>query len=98
MNLPIEFRRTAKAEYDDASLWYDTERTGLGSVFEAAVQAVLSIIAGQPDRYPIAERDIREADVLGFPYCVYYRVRSERIIVVAVFHQSRDPAEWKSRV
>lgn len=54
-------------------------------------------IANQPDLYPVAARDIREAPVRGFPYCVYYRVRAGRLVVLAVFHQSRNPTDWQSR-
>ena len=97
MNLPVSFRPPAQSEYDSAAAWYDAQQPGLGPQFEAEVQAVLGVIAGQPDRYPVAARDIREAPVSRFPYCVYYRVRAGRIVVVSVFHQSRDPAEWQSR-
>ena len=97
MMLPVSFRSSAQAEYDGAVAWYDAQQPGLGPAFEAAVQTILAVIAGQPDRYPVSARDIREAPVGRFPYCVYYRVRVGRVVVVAVFHQSRDPAEWQSR-
>jgi len=66
-------------------------------VFGAEVQAVLDTIAGRPDRYPVVVRDVREAPVARFPYCVYYRVRPGRVVVISVFHTSRDPAVWQSR-
>jgi plasmid stabilization system protein ParE len=97
MSLPISLRPTARAEYASAVRWYEDQQPGLGAEFETAVEAVLTIAAGQPDRYPVVVRDIREAPVGRFPYCVYYRVRSARLVVVAVFHQSRDPGEWQSR-
>lgn len=97
MSLPVVFRATAEAEYIGAIAYYEAQQPGLGSDFEAEVQAVLDTIANQPDRYPVAHRDTREAPVKRFPYCVYYRVRADRLVVLAVFHQSRDPAEWQSR-
>ncbi len=54
-------------------------------------------ISAAPDSYPLAEGDVREAPVRGFPYCVYYRVRVARVVVVAIYHQSRDPAGWRGR-
>lgn len=96
--LPILFRPLAETEYNEAADWYDDREPGLGAEFEARVEAALSVIAGQPDRYPAVVRDIREAPVSRFPFCIYYRVRSNRIIVVSVFHQSRDPKEWQSRI
>ena len=35
--------------------------------------------------------------VIGFPYCVYYREEPGRVLVLAVFHTSRDPTVWQSR-
>jgi plasmid stabilization system protein ParE len=97
VSLPVVFRPAAQAEYIGAAAYYESQQPGLGADFEAEVQAVLDTIGNQPDRYPIAVRDIREAPVKRFPYCVYYRVRSDRLVVLAVFHQSRDPAEWQGR-
>jgi plasmid stabilization system protein ParE len=97
VSLPFVFRPAAEAEYLGAVAWYEAQQPGLGSDFEAEVQAVIDTIANQPDRYPAVHRDTREAPVKRFPYCVYYRVRSDRLVVLAVFHQSRDPADWQVR-
>ena len=97
MSLPVIFRRVAQTEFDDSAAWYDSQQPGLGADFVAEVQAVLDTISNQPDRYPVAHRDLREAPVARFPYCVYYRVRPNEIVVVAVFHTSRDPSGWQSR-
>lgn len=97
MSLPISLRPTARAEYARAVRWYEDQQPGLGSEFESAVEAALGVAARQPDRYPVVVRDIREAPVGRFPYCVYYRIRANRLVVIAVFHQSREPGEWQSR-
>ena len=34
----------------------------------------------------------------GYPYCVYYRIEEDRVLVLAVFHTARDPAIWQNRV
>lgn len=97
MTRSLIFRPLAEAEYLGAAAFYEDERAGLGTEFESEVQAVLDTIASHPDRYPVAVRDIREAPTHRFPYCVYYRVRGDRIMILSVFHQSRDPSEWQSR-
>ena len=58
---------------------------------------VLGRIAGQPDFYPVVWADVREALVPGFPYCVYYREEPGQVLVLSVFHTSRDPSVWQSR-
>jgi toxin ParE1/3/4 len=97
VNRTIAFRRVAEAEYLRATVYYENERPGLGAEFQSEVQATLQKVLAHPDRYPIAARDIRVLPTDRFPYSVYYRVRGTRIVVISVFHESRDPAEWQSR-
>lgn len=97
MKLPVRFRHLAKVEYDEAFDWYDDARAGLGEEFEAEVEKTIDEAASHPSRFPVVEGDIREAPVSRFPYCVYYRVSSNRLNVLAVYHQSRDPAGWRGR-
>ena len=98
MSLPITFRRQARREFDDAADWYEQRRSGLGARFVAAVQDVLDEAAANPRRYPEVLDCVREGIVHGFPYCVYFREENGEIVVLAVFHSSRDPAVWQSRI
>ena len=91
------FRPLARSEYQHSKEWYATQRAGLGLEFEAEVETVLLAIAEHPERYPVADDNIREAFVARFPFCVYFRVRPDRIVVVAVYHQLRDPSGWQTR-
>jgi plasmid stabilization system protein ParE len=97
MSLPVALRPFARVEYDAAVAWYEAAQFGLGDDLEAAVEAVFRTISTAPDRYPFADGDVREASVRGFPYCVYYRVRAVRVVVIAIYYQSRDPAGWRGR-
>jgi plasmid stabilization system protein ParE len=97
MSLPLVFRSAAQLELDAAALWYETQQAGLGSDFVTEVQKVLDAIANPPLRYPLVAKDTREGPVRRFPFCVYYRVRPDRVVVIAVFHTSRNPSIWQSR-
>jgi toxin ParE1/3/4 len=48
--------------------------------------------------YPEVLEDVREAPVVGYPYCIYYREEPGQLFVLSVFHTSRDPAVWQRRV
>ncbi len=98
MSLPVIFRRLALVEFDDAADWYNQRRTGLGAAFTVAVRHVLAKIAADPLTYPAVYADVRETAVPGYPYLVYYRITPSQIAVLAVFHTSRDPEVWQSRV
>lgn len=98
MSLRIAFRRAAQCEFIEAAEWYEKRRTGRGAKFTAAVREVLNRVAQEPDFYAIVLDDVHEAVVSKYPYCIYYRVDSESILVLSIFHTSRDPASWQNRI
>jgi len=95
--LPVMFEPPAQDELDSAYEWYEAQRPGLGDEFVAAVWTTIIRIRDRPDLYARTHKDVRRANVERFPYSVYYRVQSSRILVLAVFHGSRDPAAWRRR-
>ena len=98
MTTPVLFRRLARTEFDEASDWYERRQPGRGATFTTAVRRVLARIAASPDSFPEAHPDVREALVTGYPYVVYFQISPDRVNVVAVYHTSRDPSAWQSRV
>lgn len=97
MTLPIVYRRQARREFDEAGDWYDRERAGLGLEFLVEIERLLSHIAATPNQFSIIHRDVRKAVAQRFPYCIYFRVRDQCIVVLAVFHSARNPAVWQGR-
>ena len=98
MSLPVVLRDEAQAEFDQAFDWYDARRPGLGTEFLTEVQRVFDRIAANPLLHRVVFADIRKGVVRRFPFCVFYRPHPDRVEVIAVFHTSRDPSEWQSRV
>jgi plasmid stabilization system protein ParE len=97
MSLTVVIRPKARADFDEAFDWYESQRAGLGVEFSNRVQTVIDSIAVMPELPAPVYRDVRRAMVRPFPYSVIYRIRGMRIIVLAVFHNKRDPNVWKSR-
>lgn len=97
MSRPVILSRRARAEFDDAADWYERQKPGLGLTFSAAVRRMLLNLPSQAELHPEVHEDIREALVSRYPYAIYYRPEADRISVIAVFHTSRDPVEWKVR-
>lgn len=94
---PVLFRRQARLEYDNAGDWYEKELPGLGMEFQAEIQLLIQRIASTPEQFPILHRDVRKAVARRFPYCIYFRERNQRIVILAVFHSARNPAVWQQR-
>jgi toxin ParE1/3/4 len=98
MTFPIRLLPEAKAEFDSAADWYEQKQKGLGIDFILRVGEVFKRIAGNPGMHPVVYKDVRRALLKKFPYVVLYREDQGEIIVIAVFHTSRNPAVWQSRV
>lgn len=98
MTLRVAFRRAAIREFEDAAVWYDEQRPGLGEEFIVEIEEAVSRAAATPKRYPIVFGDLRRTVARRFPYSVYFRVRTNSMVVLAVFHGRRNPAIWQRRV
>jgi hypothetical protein len=57
---------------------------------------LLARIAEAPLFFAEAEDGICQVRVRRFPYCVYFRAKSDHIWVVST-HTARDPEMWKKR-
>jgi len=97
MTLRIVFRRAAKSEFEEAAVRYDKQCSGLGEEFTIEIDQAVARAAGAPWRYPIVFGDIRRTVARRFPFSVYFRIRSDALVVLAVFHGRRNPAIWPRR-
>ena len=91
---------TSAAEEDlaEAWQWYQEQRVGLGEEFVRCVDSCLESIQRSPDQYPLIWRTVRRALVRRFPFCIFYILDRDRIVILAVFHGARDPGTWQRRV
>jgi plasmid stabilization system protein ParE len=96
MNLPVVLTEDAENDFDTAANWYQ-EQGGLGLRFIAQIRAVLNPIGQMPELHRVIHQNIRRATVQKYPYMIYYRIRAERVEVIAVLHGRRDPSVWKNR-
>jgi len=96
-----EYRLVAEPRVDlDAAAayqWYENEQPGLGLEFLDQLRATYDRIAAGPFEYQDLRSGIRRALLRRFPYAVYFAVDGNLVIVLAVIHASRDPAEWQRR-
>jgi plasmid stabilization system protein ParE len=93
----LTFRARVAGHLTAAAGWYEDEDPGLGRRFLNAVDTLVIQIRQEPLRYPSIYRGTRRALVPGFPYAVFFLVRDEAIVVVAVLHTKRDPDNWRLR-
>ncbi len=85
------FLPEALTDLEAAFSWYEAQQHGLGEAFIRAVDAAIARILEFPEACPAAHRDARRYLMERFPYCLYYRVEGDGVIVVALMHAVMDP-------
>lgn len=88
-------RRRAALEAREAYRWYEEQRPGLGDRFRADLKRALDRIVENPSQFPVLEANARFAVLHTFPYKIYFALKSGRVVILAVLHQSRHPDTWK---
>jgi plasmid stabilization system protein ParE len=66
----------------------------LSAEFLRAVELNLGYVLRNPDLFAEVLPGIRRIGLRRFPYSLFYRVRGQKITVLACLHQHRDPDEW----
>lgn len=95
--IPHEFHPEAKAEFIEATVFYESRRVNLGNSFATEVERTIALIRSHPDLGAPGQFLIRRLSLLGFPYSVVYRHDSESVLILAVAHQNRRPGYWRDR-
>jgi plasmid stabilization system protein ParE len=95
--LEIEIHEDAENELKAAATFYEERERDLGLSFLRRLRQTFDDIITQPYAGTIVVNDIRRRLLRQFPYSVVYRIESQRIVVLAVAHWSREPGYWKQR-
>jgi toxin ParE1/3/4 len=97
VTLPVVWLPEADADLKEALAWYEEIHPDLGMRFALAVDAAIEVIARSPLAFQIVHLKIRRAGVRRFPYGLFFKVESNRIVVIACMHGRRNPKRWKLR-
>ncbi len=87
----------AANEAHEAFNWYEDQQLGLGGEFYRELSRCLEFVIENPLLARVAYRGLRKRKLDRFPYLVVYQIMSNELIVVSVFHGSRNPATLKKR-
>jgi plasmid stabilization system protein ParE len=94
---PLWVSPKAEEEARKAARRYERESSGLGVAFLEVIGTTLGLITERPLLFPVVYRDIRRALMKRFPYGIFYRLRPDRIRVIAIVHLARHPRVWQRR-
>jgi plasmid stabilization system protein ParE len=83
-----------KVAYD----WYESQRIGLGEDFLLTLEESYSKITRTPKIYQLIYKTVRRKLLRKFPYGLFFVLREDEVVVIAVMHTRRKPSDWNERV
>jgi len=93
----VIIREEAKQDLREAKAWYRSISPDLVKDFVRRVDDAIALAKESPLMYRIVHRTFRRILLHRFPYALFYHAGENRIVVVAVLHQARDPEILNSR-
>jgi plasmid stabilization system protein ParE len=94
----IELHPEAVIDLQEAFEWYEMQNKGLGKALVIELDKTLEKVALYPQHYQVIDFGLQATSVRKFPYRVIFKVLSLKIVVLAIFHQKRNPAKLKLRL
>lgn len=70
--------------------WYEARKRYLGIEFAEIANEYINRIGKNPLLYNCVYKDYRRALLKRFPYKIYYKVVENKILIIGMFHNSRD--------
>ncbi len=94
MSLPVIFKAAARLEFEEAIVWYEKQREGLGREFKLEVKIALKQALDNPGRFPMVRGRAQRIRLRRFQkYAIYFAIKDGVFAVLSVFHASRNPVE-----
>ena len=94
----ILFTCAAQDDLAMAYQWYERQDPSLGANLLLQIDEILSRVCDSPLQFPCALKDVRRAKIRRFPYSIFFKLHEGKTIVIAVFHHSRAPISWQTRI
>lgn len=98
MKRGVILRRIAEREFSEAIAWYEAQWEGLGKEFRGIIHQRIQDIAANPELFPVVRGGVRRVVVIRrFGYVIHFKMEGPRIIILAIFHTSRQPDQLQFR-
>jgi plasmid stabilization system protein ParE len=100
MNRRLIIRPEAEADIIDPAVWYESREAGLGFEVAAEIRAAIKRAVQYPRAHMLLRKHPEVHRVLAprFPYRIFYIVRTDAIVIFAVFHAARHDRTWQQRI
>lgn len=97
--MTYRFLSPALTEVREAAEFYERRVPGLGTDFLDELDAAVERILSYPESWGSLGGYYRRCHLRRFPYSVIYAIQpNSEILVISVFHQSREPLSWRENL
>ena len=93
-NYSVVFHADTALDYNQAYIWYEGQKAGLGDTFLVAVSKKVHKVADNPEIYSVKSKSgYHEALVDGFPFSIVYRINKKQmeVFITSIHHQKKHP-------
>jgi plasmid stabilization system protein ParE len=87
------FESRALREYIKALRWYKKRSPVAAANFVKEMDAAISTICSQPDRFHISHKHFRETALKKYPFYIIYSLEESKkqVLIFSVYHFKRNP-------
>ncbi len=94
MEYKIEYSLEAEQAIADIISYYELVDGDYSNKLYTELSKTQMFIAMNPLMYQIRYESIRKANLKKFPFSLFYIIDENKIVILNVIHQSRDPKFW----
>lgn len=97
--MTVRFTTNAREDLREAKAWYRKHSPRAKGEFVATVRKTVELLQERAEAGTPYLWSIRKFVLDRFPYTIFYDVPpGAQIVIVAVWHQARDPDYWLDRI
>ena len=99
MSYQVIIAESAELDIRDSYLWYESQQDHLGDKFRNHIEDSINSIAQNPLSNQIRYKNVRVFSLKKFPFGIHFKIDEIKstILILGVFHTSRNTKSWKSR-
>ena len=98
MKRQLEFHPEVTNDIKGSYLWYEDKLQGLGTRFLNELEDGYTAIQNFPDTWANFQYGFKRYILNKFPFSILYKVIEEKIVILAIMHNSRKPNYWINRL
>ena len=95
--MKLKLLKAAQTDVANAIAYYNAQELGLGADFANEVRKTIERILRYPKAWSQVSKRTRRCQVNRFPYGVFYSLKNDIVIVLAVLHSHCEPRAWQAR-